>query len=118
MIPMLMDFLKFNLVKTPAVFSYYSVRMMLAALTSLLLVIFLGPKFIRAVSAIKKEHPTRTEDCALLIELHGKEKHSDNGRCPHPFLNDCRYVTLDGAIQHFYFDPLFNNTCFWGLRSL
>jgi phospho-N-acetylmuramoyl-pentapeptide-transferase len=72
---MLMDFLKFHLlVKTPAVFSYYSVRMMLAALTSLLLMIFLGPRFIRAVGSIKKEHPTRTEDCALLSELHGKKR--------------------------------------------
>lgn len=75
MIPMLMDFLKFHLlVKTPAVFSYYSVRMMLAALTSLLLMIFLGPRFIRAVSAIKKEHAARTEDCAMLVEVHGKKR--------------------------------------------
>jgi phospho-N-acetylmuramoyl-pentapeptide-transferase len=71
---MLMDFLKFHLVKTPAVFSYYSVRMMLAALTSLLLMIFLGPRFIRAVGSIKKDHASRTEDCALLSELHGKKR--------------------------------------------
>ncbi len=72
---MFMDFLKFHLlVKTPAVFSYYSVRMMLAALTSLLLMIFLGPRFIRAIGSIKNEHPARTEDCALLSELHGKKR--------------------------------------------
>lgn len=75
MIPMLMDFLKYQLqVKTPAVFSYFSVRMMLAALTSLLLMIFLGPRFIRAVGAIKKEHAARTEDCAMLVEVHGKKR--------------------------------------------
>lgn len=75
MIPMLMDFLKFHLlIKTPAVFSYYSVRMMLAALTSLLLMIFLGPRFIRFVGSIKKEHAARTEDCPMLTELHGKKR--------------------------------------------
>ena len=48
MILFLIDFLKeYAGIKTPAVFSYFSTRMMLAALTSLLLSIFLGPYFIR-----------------------------------------------------------------------
>lgn len=77
MIVALMNYLKTHLsLKMPTVFGYYSVRMMLAAVTGLLLVIFLGPRFIRMASAIKGEQSIRTEDCPILCELHVKKKHT------------------------------------------
>lgn len=61
-------------VKIPMAFSYYSTRMMLAALTSLFLSIFLGPRFIKKLYELKIGQPIRTEDCPLLGELHHKKK--------------------------------------------
>ena len=65
-------------VKAPAVFSYYSTRMMLAAITSLIISIFLGPRFIRKLYELKMGQPLRSaeEECALLGELHGKKKNT------------------------------------------
>lgn len=61
-------------VKVPAVFAYYSTRMILAALTSLFLSLFLGPYFIRKLYELKIGQPIRKEDCPLLGELHEKKK--------------------------------------------
>ncbi len=61
-------------VKVPAVFSYYSTRMLLAAATALLLSIFLGPRFIRKLYELKIGQPIRMEDCPLLGELHAQKK--------------------------------------------
>lgn len=60
--------------KLPMVFSYYSTRMMLAAITSLFLSIFLGPWFIRKLYELKVGQPIRVEDCPLLGQLHHKKK--------------------------------------------
>lgn len=77
MIVSLMNFLKLHTsLKVPVVFSYYSVRMMLAALTSLLLMIFLGPWFIRLVGGIKGSQSVRTADNATLLELHTKKRNT------------------------------------------
>lgn len=77
MIVSLMNFLRIHFsLKVPIVFSYYSVRMMLAALTSLLLMIFLGPWFIRLLGNIKGDQPVRTEDCPILCEQHNKKRHT------------------------------------------
>lgn len=77
MIVSFLEFLKSQLsVKGPFVFSHYSVRMILAALTSLFLVIFLGPRFIRAVGSIKNEQPLRTEDCPALKQLHKPKRNT------------------------------------------
>ncbi len=71
MILTFLDFLKFQFAhKGVYVLSQYSVRMILAALTSLLLVIFLGPWFIRVVGKIKNTQPARTEDCPALKQMH------------------------------------------------
>lgn len=71
MILSFIDFLNFQLShKGPHILSQYSVRMILAALTSLLLVIFLGPWFISVVGMIKNTQPARTEDCPALKQLH------------------------------------------------
>ncbi|MBX3719072.1 MAG: phospho-N-acetylmuramoyl-pentapeptide-transferase [Parachlamydiales bacterium] len=48
--------------------------MMLAALTSLLLTIFLGPRFIKRLYELKTGQSIRVEDCPLLAELHQKKK--------------------------------------------
>lgn len=77
MIVSLINFLKLHSSsKVPLVLSYYSVRMMLAALTSLLMVIFLGPRFIRFLGSIKGDRPVRTEDCPVLCEQHNKKRHT------------------------------------------
>lgn len=75
MIFLIIDILKniFGL-KIPAVFAYYSTRMMLAAITSLIITIFLGPFFIKKLYELKIGQSIRTEDCPLLGQLHQKKK--------------------------------------------
>lgn len=48
--------------------------MILAALTSFLFTIFLGPYFIRKLYEMKTGQSIRVEDCPLLVELHQKKK--------------------------------------------
>lgn len=60
--------------KVPVAFGYYSTRMMLAAMTALILSIFLGPRFIKKLYELKIGQPIRTEDCPLLGQLHQKKK--------------------------------------------
>lgn len=77
MIFVIINFLQYTFgLKVPAVFSYYSTRMMLAALTSLLISIFLGPQFIRKLYELKIGQPIRMEDCPLLGQLHEKKKNT------------------------------------------
>jgi len=71
----ILEWLKYEgAVKVPAVFLYTSTRMILAALTSLLLSIFLGPRFIHGLYVLKMGQPIRMEDCPLLGQLHEKNK--------------------------------------------
>lgn len=60
--------------KIPSAFTYSSTRMMLAALTSLLFTIFVGPFCIRKLYELKTGQSIRVEDCPLLAELHKKKK--------------------------------------------
>jgi phospho-N-acetylmuramoyl-pentapeptide-transferase len=60
--------------KIPAAFTYFSTRMMLAALTALILSIFLGPRFIKRLYELKIGQSIRTEECPLLGALHEKKK--------------------------------------------
>jgi phospho-N-acetylmuramoyl-pentapeptide-transferase len=60
--------------KIPSAFIYSSTRMMLATLTSMLLTIFIGPRFIKKLYELKTGHSIRVEDCPLLVELHQKKK--------------------------------------------
>lgn len=61
--------------KIPAAFLYFSTRMILAAGTSLLFTIFLGPRFIKKLYELKIGQSIRgLEECPLLAELHGKKK--------------------------------------------
>jgi phospho-N-acetylmuramoyl-pentapeptide-transferase len=77
MILFLMQFLKeWTDMRMPAVFGYYSTRMMLAVLTSLLCSILLGPYFIRKLYEMKIGQTIRTEDCPLLGQLHEKKKNT------------------------------------------
>ncbi len=62
--------------KIPAAFSYSSTRMMLAALTSLLVTILLGPRFIKRLYELKTGQSIRVEDCPMLAELHEKKKNT------------------------------------------
>jgi phospho-N-acetylmuramoyl-pentapeptide-transferase len=60
--------------KIPSAFVYSSTRMCLAALTSLLVTIFVGPRFIKKLYELKTGQSIRVEDCPLLVELHEKKK--------------------------------------------
>ena len=62
MIFFIIDFFRdFLGIKVPMAFEYYSTRMMLAAITSLVLSIFLGPRFIKKLYEMKIGQPIRTE---------------------------------------------------------
>lgn len=77
MILFIIDYLKEAwALKVPAVFTYYSTRMILAAITSLLLSIFLGPYFIRKLYEMKIGQPIRKEECPLLGQLHEKKQNT------------------------------------------
>ena len=75
---MLLIFLQFLVdhlhIKVPAVFWYSSTRMVLSALTTLLLTISLGPMFINKLYRLKTGQSIRVEDCPMLAELHQKKK--------------------------------------------
>lgn len=58
----------------PLSFTYYSSRMILAAATSLLLSIFLGPFFIQKLYSLKIGQTIRKEECPLLGLLHDKKR--------------------------------------------
>lgn len=61
-------------IKVPMAFEYYSTRIMLAAMTSVVISIFLGPWFIKKLYELKIGQTIRTEDCPLLGKLHEKKK--------------------------------------------
>lgn len=61
-------------VKVPHVFFYTSTRMMLAAVTGLLLSVVLGPYFIRKLYQLKVGESGRMGDCPPLALLHDKKK--------------------------------------------
>lgn len=61
-------------VKIPTVFLYASTRMILAAITTLLITIFIGPRVINKLYALKTGQSIRVEDCPMLAELHQKKK--------------------------------------------
>lgn len=59
----------------PSVFTYFSTRIIFAAITSLVISIVLGPKFIKKLYEWKIGQSIRSkEECPLLAELHGKKK--------------------------------------------
>jgi len=58
----------------PAVFTYFSTRMILAAVTTLTLSIFLGPRFIKKLYEWKIGQSIRMDECPLLGKLHEKKQ--------------------------------------------
>ena len=60
--------------KIPTVLSYTSTRMMLAAMTALIISIFMGPRFIKKLTEMKIGQSIRTDECPHLGELHSKKK--------------------------------------------
>lgn len=70
MLLMLFDWLVQIGVKVPHVFLYFSTRMLLAAITSLLFCIILGPRFIKKLYEMKIGQTIRTDECPLLGKLH------------------------------------------------
>lgn len=78
MIFFIIDFFsRFLNIKIPTAFTYYSTRMMLAAITALIISIFLGPYFIRKLFELKIGQSIRTgEDFKKLEELHNNKKNT------------------------------------------
>ncbi len=77
MVLLLIEFLRTTLgIKVPAVFGYYSTRMLLAAATSLMLCVFLGPRLIRWLYSMKIGQPIRKDHVPLLAELHEKKENT------------------------------------------
>jgi phospho-N-acetylmuramoyl-pentapeptide-transferase len=78
MILFLIEFFSSLGVKIPAVFSYNSTRMLLAAITSLVLCIFAGPRFIKFLCDFKIRESTRSEakELAVLEALHKNKKNT------------------------------------------
>jgi len=76
MLFLLFKYLSHAGMKIPAAFTYSSTRMLLAALTSLLLSIFLGPRFIKKLYELKTGQSIRVEDCPMLAQLHEKKKNT------------------------------------------
>ena len=74
MILLILDILIGWGIKVPAVFSYTSTRMILAAVTTLLISIGLGPRFIKKLYELKIGQTIRMEECPLLGKLHEKKK--------------------------------------------
>ena len=76
MLLLLVEFFRLHYaIKVPTVFTYFSTRMILAAATTMLLTIILGPRFIKKLYEWKIGQPIRSkEECPLLAELHGKKK--------------------------------------------
>ncbi len=76
MLLLLVDLLRNWLgMQIPAVFTYFSTRIILAAATALILSIVLGPRFIKKLYEWKIGQSIRSvEECPLLAELHGKKK--------------------------------------------
>ncbi len=75
MILFLFEFFQDLGLKIPSAFFYFSTRMILAAGTSLLFVIILGPLFIKKLYEWKIGQPIRSmAEVPLLAELHGKKK--------------------------------------------
>lgn len=66
----------FYSLKLPLVFTFYSTKMALAALTSLLFVLILGPPFIKLLENMKGASSIRTEDSPILCQLHQKKKNT------------------------------------------
>lgn len=60
--------------KVPTVFEYTSTRMMLAALTALVVTIGIGPFFIRKLYELKIGQSIRKEECPMLGKLHEKKQ--------------------------------------------
>ncbi len=75
MILLLCDFLTTSLgLKVPTVFAYFSTRMILSALTALLLTVFLGSSFIRRLYELKAGQPIRSEEYGLISQLHANKR--------------------------------------------
>lgn len=61
--------------KIPSAFTYFSTRMILSALTGLLLTILIGPRFIKKLYELKIGQSIRSiQEVPLLAELHGKKR--------------------------------------------
>lgn len=75
-IQLLHFFSLFFSMKIPAAFFYASTRMLLAALTTLLFTIFLGPRFIKKLYELKMGQSIRVEDCPVLAQMHEKKKNT------------------------------------------
>ncbi len=77
MLLFLLDYLHIFGFKIPAAFSYSSTRMLLAAITSLMITVFFGPFFIKKLYFLKIGQAIRSsKECPVLANLHRKKKNT------------------------------------------
>jgi phospho-N-acetylmuramoyl-pentapeptide-transferase len=77
MVEIVLDLLRYHFgMKIPYVLSYTSTRMLLAAMTALVISIFMGPRFIKKLYELKIGQTIRTDECPLLGELHSKKQNT------------------------------------------
>jgi phospho-N-acetylmuramoyl-pentapeptide-transferase len=76
MLLLLFEFLSSIGWKIPTAFFDSSTRMMLAAVTALVVTIFLGPRCIKKLYELKTGQSIRVEDCPMLAQLHEKKKNT------------------------------------------
>jgi phospho-N-acetylmuramoyl-pentapeptide-transferase len=76
MLLLLFEFLSSIGWKIPTAFFDSSTRMMLAALTALVVTLFLGPRCIKKLYELKTGQSIRVEDCPMLAQLHEKKKNT------------------------------------------
>ncbi len=61
-------------IEPPAAFAYFSTRMLLSSITTLLVTIAFGPFLIRKLYGLKTGQSIRVEDCPMLARLHEKKR--------------------------------------------
>jgi phospho-N-acetylmuramoyl-pentapeptide-transferase len=77
MLLLLLNFLQTLGYKIPNVFFYSSTRMMLGAMSALIITIFVGPYFIKKLYELKIGQPIRSlSECPILFNLHKDKKNT------------------------------------------
>jgi len=77
MLILLIKYLESIKIKVPQVFLYTSTRMILAAISSILITFFLSPYFIRKLYELKIGEKIRSKkECPLLFQLHKKKENT------------------------------------------
>ena len=114
MLQMLLDLLYQQGFRVPAVFNYYSTRMVFAMLSSLLITILSGPKFIKLLYELKIGQKIRKDHCLLLGKLHHKKSETPTMGGVLMLVSICISFILWMKFSYFYFWILLGMALFYG----